>query len=191
MPINFCGCPSDKIRNRPFEPCDKIESYAGAVLYTYESNGYDDSDFHAVVWDDEAGKIKDIEYATTRAWTYHNSATVDATEDVMVKALAAYRQQWADVEIRRERRMADVPRIGSTVRSLTTRGKNVDITGVVRWRGDGRYGESVAIEVAGEDRRRFLPVDRVAVVNPPAVDEADIRRRAQTVNPNGWRLALV
>ena len=29
------------------------ETYVGRVLETYEENGYNDSDFYAVVWDDE------------------------------------------------------------------------------------------------------------------------------------------
>ena len=33
-------------------------SYEGAVLSTGEVNGYDDSDFYAVVWDEASGSIK-------------------------------------------------------------------------------------------------------------------------------------
>jgi hypothetical protein len=64
------------------------ETYAGAVLDTYERNGYDDSDFYAIVWDDPTQSIKTVEYATTRGWTYANSAKVDATAEVTAKAKA-------------------------------------------------------------------------------------------------------
>lgn len=43
----------------------KSESYVGCTLDTYEHNGYHDSYFYAVCWDDENGKIVEIEYDTT------------------------------------------------------------------------------------------------------------------------------
>lgn len=59
--------------------------YQNAVLETYERNGYDDSDFFAIVWDAAENCTKSIEYATTRfgggGW-----ADVDATPEV--RALA-------------------------------------------------------------------------------------------------------
>jgi hypothetical protein len=73
-------------------------SYEGAVISLREMNGYDDSDFYALVWDDAAGAPKEIQYATTRGWTYNNSAGVDATPEVLAKyeayeaALAKKRQ---------------------------------------------------------------------------------------------------
>jgi len=63
-------------------------SYVGAVLETYERNGYDDSDFYAIVWDEAEQCTKSIEYASTRGWTYLNSAVVDATDEVKEKAHA-------------------------------------------------------------------------------------------------------
>lgn len=62
------------------------ESFKGAVLCTREYNGYDDSDFYAVVWDESKNCLRSIEYATTRAWTYNNHANVDATPEVIRKA---------------------------------------------------------------------------------------------------------
>lgn len=64
-------------------------SYEGAVLSLREMNGYDDSDFYALVWDDAAGAPKEVQYATTRGWTYNNGADVDATPEVLAK-YAAY-----------------------------------------------------------------------------------------------------
>lgn len=53
----------------------------GRVLFTYERNGYDDSDFYAVYVND-AGEVKTMEYASTRGWTYANGAVADATPEV-------------------------------------------------------------------------------------------------------------
>ena len=63
-----------------------IETYQGCVLDTREYNGYNDSDFYAIVWDEEKQKLDRIEYATTRGWTYLNGAGIDATEEVREKA---------------------------------------------------------------------------------------------------------
>ena len=60
--------------------------FRGAVLTTREENWHDDSDFYALVWDDEARKISKVYYATTRAWTYRNGAVADATDEVVEKA---------------------------------------------------------------------------------------------------------
>lgn len=61
------------------------ESYVGKVLDLGEHNWHDDSDFYAVVWDDEASKPKHVDYATTRGWTYNNGANVDADSSVRAK----------------------------------------------------------------------------------------------------------
>lgn len=73
------------------DTCTKFDSifmetkFVGAVLDTGEYNGRDDSDFYAVVWDGE--KVCRVQYASTRFWTYPNSASIDATDEV--KALAS------------------------------------------------------------------------------------------------------
>lgn len=60
-------------------------SYVGCVISTHERNGYDDSDFYAVVWDEATQSSKTIEYASTRGWSYPNGAVVDATPEVLEK----------------------------------------------------------------------------------------------------------
>ncbi len=65
-------------------------TYEGCVLSLGENNGYDDSDFFAVVWDHAKGATDRIIYASTRGWTYDLNASVDATDEV--KALYADRQ---------------------------------------------------------------------------------------------------
>ncbi|SFO66239.1 hypothetical protein SAMN05216207_11642 [Pseudonocardia ammonioxydans] len=78
MSITVCGpaCTTE-IKNSGRSCGDPQRSYVGAVLATYEANGYDDSDFLAVVWDGD--QVTTCEYASTRGWTYHNHATTDAT----------------------------------------------------------------------------------------------------------------
>ena len=62
-----------------------VTEHVGRVLYTGEMNGYDDSDFYAMVWDDDRNEPRRVMYATTRRWTYPNSAVVDAPPDLMAK----------------------------------------------------------------------------------------------------------
>jgi hypothetical protein len=59
-------------------------SFEGRVLGTYERNGYNDSDFYAIVWD--GAKVRHIEYASTRYPSYGDSASVDASPEVRTLA---------------------------------------------------------------------------------------------------------
>ena len=59
--------------------------WQGCVLNTGEYNGYHDSDFYAVVWDAEKQDARRVVYASTRGWSYPNSAVVDATPEVIAE----------------------------------------------------------------------------------------------------------
>ena len=59
MPVYTCGPDC----THGWDACtDRQISYEGAVLATYERNGYNDSDFIAVVWTGDS--IKHVEYGT-------------------------------------------------------------------------------------------------------------------------------
>lgn len=62
------------------------KTYYGNVLATTENNGYNDSDFFAIVWDEEDQCVKSIADGTTRFAAppkYHNA---DASPEVRAKA---------------------------------------------------------------------------------------------------------
>jgi hypothetical protein len=124
-------------------------SHEGLVLWTGEHNHYDDSDFFAVVWDEAAGVPREIEYATTRGWTYANSATVDATPAVQ-EAYAEYRRERAEAQ--REAQAAAeaaTPRVGTTVRVVRGRKIPVGTVAEVTWFGEGKvygYGARYGLE---------------------------------------------
>ena len=65
--------------------------YIGCTLNWYERNGYDDSDWYAVVWDEKTQSVKEINYDTTRCggsgW-----AKIDATKEVLCKVYRYYYQ---------------------------------------------------------------------------------------------------
>ena len=60
------------------------ETYIGRVLLLRERNGYDDSDFYAICWNDETGKPISIMYDTTR-FAGGGGANIDATPEVVEK----------------------------------------------------------------------------------------------------------
>jgi hypothetical protein len=149
-----------------------VQSWVGCVVQLGENNWHDDSDFYALVWDEESQTVKRIDYATTRCWTYHNGAKVDADETTMAKAKAYQAEQHRLAKIEIAKIESTTPMVGKEVRSLTTRGKNVGIVGLVRRVQPDQYRRSqwapdvAAIEVAGEPKLRYLPVNRIEVINP-------------------------
>ena len=112
-------------------------TYLGAVLDTFERNGYDDSDFYAVVWTGE--EVRAIEWGTTRGWTYANSAQIDATDEV--KAAAGAYLAARDIESWNAAAAHDALMIekGSIVEVFKGRKVPVGTTGEVIWIGADRY----------------------------------------------------
>lgn len=122
--------------------------YEGHVVGLREMNGYDDSDFYAVVWDAEAAAPKEVMYATTRGWTYNNSASVDATPEVM-EAYNAYQEAARVTYLRyRAEQEASVPSKGKRVTVVKGRKVPVGTTGTVIWHGEGNYGWRVGVKDA-------------------------------------------
>lgn len=62
-----------------------IISHIGATIKLEEKNGYHDSDFYAIVWDEATQSVKKIMYDTTRMGGT-GSAKVDVTSDNLKKA---------------------------------------------------------------------------------------------------------
>ncbi len=117
-------------------------TYVGCVLSLREMNGYDDSDFYATVWDFAEGRSKEIEYATTRGWTYENSARVDATEEV--KRLYAEEQRlYREARLAaHEAELAKMPKPGQVV--VVTKGRKLPkgTEGEVTWVGKDKFKEA-------------------------------------------------
>jgi hypothetical protein len=113
-------------------------SHVGLVLSKGENNGYHDSDFWALVWNDEQGKPERIEYASTRGWSYPNTATVDATPEVLAKYKAYLAEQQRQGQVERERCAAATPTKGKRVRVVKGRKVPVGTIGTVFWYGQAR-----------------------------------------------------
>lgn len=151
-------------------------SYEGRVVRTGEMNGYDDSDFYAVVQMDD-GSFGRIEYGTTRSWTYMNSAVVDASPEVVAAYKAAEqrayeaRVAWAaeeEAKVAREGREVEViepvrkhksnRRIEAGERGVVFR-RVVDGFKSSRWATVYRVGVELA-----DGTRRYMDEDKVRVV---------------------------
>lgn len=114
-------------------------TFEGAVLRTGEVNGYDDSDFYAEVWNETTGTVHRVTYATTRGWTYANSASVDATPEVREKAAAFFAARNLESRIAAAKVEAATPTKGKAVKVVKGRKVAKGTTGTVVWYGEGRY----------------------------------------------------
>ena len=111
------------------------ESYVGRVLETYEENGYHDSDFYAVVWDDETESIIHKQYATTRFYSNGYGAKIDATPEVVAKATAERKARFLKSAIEKDEETAKTVAKGKMVEINRGR-KNRGIIGEVFWVGN-------------------------------------------------------
>ena len=111
------------------------ESYVGRVLETYEENGYNDSDFYAVVWDDETESIIHKQYATTRFYSNGYGAKIDATPEVIEKATAERKARFLKSAIEKDEETAKTVAKGKMVEINRGR-KNRGIIGEVFWVGN-------------------------------------------------------
>jgi hypothetical protein len=145
----------------------------GCVVNLREYNGYDDSDFYAVYWDEESGSFKETCYASTRGWTYPCGAAIDASPELIEKYRAyekaltlAYFEAKAAVENAK-------PKVGKTVKVIrSVRGKAAlkgGETGKVFWYGVDSFSRSynpgyrVGIELEG-GRKVFVSAGAVEVI---------------------------
>jgi hypothetical protein len=153
------------------EPLYMETTHVGVVLSTGEHNYHDDSDFYALIWDEDTQSVREVEYASTRGWTYPNGAWVDATDEVKAKADAYYEgialRNWKlDNE-----KQAKFPTKGKVVKVVKGRKTPVGTTGDVIWSGEGRrygyYGKTpyrVGIKAA-DGVVHWTDADNVEVLN--------------------------
>jgi hypothetical protein len=139
------------------------ETHKGIVLYTYERNGYDDSDFYAVVWNEEKNEPESVEYASTRGWCYPNYAKEDTTPEILAK-YEAHKKKIRDAENKlREEYEKLQPRVGRLVEVIRGRKVPIGTKGNCFFRGLTRYGQNmVGIETAAG--KVFVKPDYVRAV---------------------------
>ena len=142
--------PAEEIKRLGYGDHDRpmIETHKGLVVALREHNGYDDSDFYAVVWNAEKGAPEEVLYGSTACWTYINGATVDATPEVMAAYLAyCERARIAKASIRQWESEFTV-RKGATAEVFKGRKVAVGTRGTVIWMGESFYGTRVGLKDA-------------------------------------------
>lgn len=184
-------------------------TFAGCVLATGEVNGYDDSDFYALVLDRGAKAIRRVTYASTRYASDGCSARVDATPAVLAEAgrilkLAAFRRWRRAME--RDARTVQVGRDVRVVKGravpVGTVGRVVRVTLSPHARGArfGRHAGSIAATpgdyrvqiVTPEGTAHWTSAANVAVCDPAQYEEPARRGRdlaARAVADGAWGLA--
>tara|TARA_Y100001933_G_C19010015_1_gene568367 strand:- start:1632 stop:2252 length:621 start_codon:yes stop_codon:yes gene_type:complete len=110
------------------------ETYVGKVLETYEENGHNDSDFYAVVWDDETNCLHHKLYATTRFYSNGYGAKIDATPEIVAKATAERKSRFLQSEVEKDEEKAKTIAKGKKVEVVSGR-KNRGAIGEVFWVG--------------------------------------------------------
>ena len=133
MPL-FTPVYSDTRDGGHAEILETKETYVGKVLETYEENGYDDSDFYAVVWDDETKSLRHKLYATTRFYSNGYGAKIDATPDVIEKATTERKARFLQSEVEKDEEKAKTVAKGKKVEVVSGR-KNRGVIGEVFWVG--------------------------------------------------------
>lgn len=106
-----------------------VKSFEGAVLETRERNYHDDSDFYALVWNDEKGAIETVEYGSTRYPMDGHGASVDATPEVRAKAAAWTRERLFERKLAAAKAEARKVKAGSVARVV--KGRKLPIGEVV------------------------------------------------------------
>ena len=92
----------------PFVDYTTYTSHHGLCLRDYEINGYDDSDFCMVVWNEERQEPETITFASTRGWSYPcYGSFVDATDEVKAKYAEYEKARYARA-VARERHLKAV-----------------------------------------------------------------------------------
>jgi len=161
--------PNCKKSCKPLGPLYMETTHQGLVLAKRERNGYHDSDFYAIVWNEEKNKPEEIEYASTRGWSYPNGAVVDATDEIREKYNAYVEKQRIIAQKAQEEAEARIPRRGRSVRVVKGRKISIGTEGVVFWRGPDKYKSTrnytyyrVGIEMSNGNRE-FTSEDNVEV----------------------------
>jgi hypothetical protein len=140
------------------------ETHHGLCIREREANGYNDSDFYMLVWDEQENRPKEIEFASTRGWSYPClSSRVDATPEVLAKWMEWERVKAEDYRANRIAEEAKRPARGKMLKVFKGRKVPVGTTGECFWIGESRWGKRVGIKDAA-GTVHWTAIDNVAVV---------------------------
>lgn len=126
--------------------------YEGCVLDWYEHNGYDDSDWYAICWNEEKQTIDKVLFDTTRC-ACSGRAEIDATPEVLRKVYHYWKALGKSLFDGRTNRMQAMKiHVGDTVRVIAGRKFKKGSVGKVFWCGTCRNPYPVAQRSASASR---------------------------------------
>jgi hypothetical protein len=137
-----------------------VKTFEGRVLCEYEKNGYNDSDFFAVVWNDETDSIKVIEYGSTRHGGYYG-CSIDATPETIAKAKEWKANVLAAEKFEKDLLISGLAEKGKLATVANAKGKNArfnGMQGVVFWEGVDKFAPHYLAKY-GANRRVGLEFD--------------------------------
>jgi hypothetical protein len=167
--------------------------FEGRVLQTYERNGYDDSDFVAIVFAED-NRFKHVEYASTRGWSYPNSARVDATDEVKDLAEAHLINIVYDRLIHAAQEKSQIVKRGCRIEVVKGRKVPKGTQGDIFWVGESQWGTRVGFN-DDEGNTHWTAITNVENITEEVIDYEDILRQAKNFaasarKRNQWRLSL-
>jgi hypothetical protein len=125
------------------------ETHHGLCLREREANGYQDSDFYMLVWDEENQKPQEICFASTRGWSYPcYGSRVDATPEVLAKWNEWERVKAEEYRAARIAEEAKRPARGKVLKVVKGRNVPKGTTGECFWIGESKWGKRVGIKDA-------------------------------------------
>jgi hypothetical protein len=152
------------------------DTHVGLCIHEREANGYHDSDFYMLVWNEEKQAAEEIEFASTRGWCQPCFGShPDATPEVMAKYEAWRNEVARKARINRDIEQASLPKWGREVRIIKGRKHPLGLTGDVFWTSDpvrSRYNpfsmpkaERIGVRLV-DGSRIFIAASNLEVVNP-------------------------
>jgi hypothetical protein len=159
------------------------ELATACVLDEFEHNGYDDSDFYAIVWTGTRVTVE-LRWTTRHAGTYFAGPAATPAQDQAARAWIA--EPLAAAMLADAHQQARQPTVGAKVRSTTTRGKNLGVVGAVRRITEDRYrstrGQTYyrALIELDDGTTRWVNADRLERIDAEPLDVAALTTQAET-----------
>ena len=170
--------------------CDYYDrDFTGCVLGVTENNGYHDSDFFAIVWDNEQNCVRTIEDGTTRAYAPSKYHRPDASIEVLEKARAWWASEIGPKKAKETLlARANAIEVGSIVKVVKGRKIAKDTVGDVVWKGKdayNRYATRIGIKVDG--KTLFTNMSNVLKLNVFEPTDVEIVNWIKSNNPYSYK----
>ena len=158
----------------------RTPDYEGCVLDWYEHNGYDDSDWYAICWNEEKQEVEKVLFDTTRC-ACSGRAEIDATPEVLRKVYHYWKALGKSLFDGRTNRMQAMKiHVGDTVRVFVkvvegSRERLQAFEGVVIARRNGSVRETFTVRRTSYG----VGVERTFPLHSPRLDHIMVIRRGK------------